>query len=92
LFKLLWKLNVHAVKDLVGFGLENQDLDKILYIGDEISRKKGHVYHTQVYDLTEKRLLWSSEGRSSETLERFFDQLGEERSEKIEAVCCDTMS
>ena len=38
-------------------GWKIEMLDDLLYIGiDEISRKKGHVYHTQVYDLIEKRL------------------------------------
>jgi transposase len=90
LFGFHWNTVRKAVKDLVDFGLENRDLQEVLYIGiDEISRKRGHVYHTQVYDLTGKRLLWSGEERSAETLQRFFDQFGEERSEKIEAVCCD---
>jgi transposase len=90
LFGFHWNTVRKAVKDLVDFGLENRDLQEVLYIGiDEISRKRGHVYHTQVYDLTGKRLLWSGEDRSAETLQRFFDHFGEERSEKIEAVCCD---
>ena len=90
LFGFHWNTVRKAVKNLVDFGLENRDLQNVLYIGiDEISRKRGHVYHTQVYDLTEKRLLWSGEDRSAETLQRFFDQFGQERLEKIEAVCCD---
>jgi len=90
LFGFHWNTVRRAVQDVVDYGLKNRDLDNLLYIGiDEISRKRGHVYHTQVYDLVEKRLLWSGEGRSSETLEAFFACLGEDRCEKIEAVCCD---
>lgn len=39
----------------------------------ELSRKKGHVYHTNVYDIASepRRLIWSGEGRSKKTLERF---------------------
>jgi transposase len=89
-FGFHWNTVRKAVKDVVDYGLENRDLSNLLYIGiDEISRKKGHVYHTQVYDLTEKRLIWSGEDRTSETLQTFFDELGEEGCEKIEAVCCD---
>ena len=70
--------------------LSHRDLDSLLYIGiDEISRKKDHVYHTQVYDLIEQRLLWSWEDRTSESLEAFFDEFGEERCENIQAVCWD---
>jgi len=90
LFGFHWNTVRKAVKDVVDYGLENRDLGNLLYIGiDEISRKKGHVYHTQVYDLPGKRFLWSGENRTSETLEGFFDSLGQDRCEKIEAVCCD---
>jgi len=50
---------------------------------------KSVPLYTQVYDLIERRLLWSGEDRTSETLEAFFDDLGQERCEQIEAVCCD---
>ena len=62
----------------------------LTHIGiDEISRKRGHVYVTNVYDLNARRLVWSGEGRSKKTLETFFDWLGEERTGKLEGVCCD---
>jgi transposase len=89
-FGFHWNTVRKAVKDVVDYGLSNRDIGNLLYIGiDEISRRKGHVYHTQVYDLTQKRLLWSGEDRKSATLEVFFDELGEEHCEQIEAVCCD---
>ena len=85
-----WNTVRKAVKDVVDYGLENRDLSDLLYLGvDEISRKKGHVYHTQVYDLMEKTLIWSGEDRTSETLKEFFDYLGEDNCKSIEAVCCD---
>lgn len=90
LFGFHWNTVRKAVKNVVDYGLANRDLGNLIYIGiDEISRKRGHVYHTQVYDLVEKRLLWSGEDRTSETLEAFLDYLGQERCEQIEAVCCD---
>ena len=90
LFGFHWNTVRKAVKDVVDYGLKHRDISNLLYIGiDEISRKKGHIYHTQVYDLIEKKLLWSEEERKAETLEAFFDELGKERCEQIEAVCCD---
>jgi len=90
LFGFHWNTVRKAVKNVVDYGLVNRDLGNLIYIGiDEISRKRGHVYHTQVYDLTEKRLLWSGEDRTAETLEAFFEYLGQDRCERIEAVCCD---
>jgi transposase len=49
----------------------------------------GHLYHTQVYDLKENRLLYSGQDRTSETLEAFFNCPGQARCQKIEAVCCE---
>jgi len=90
LFGFHWNTVRKAVKDVVDYGLKHRDISDVVYIGiDEISRRKGHIYHTQVYDLIGKRLLWSGEGRSSSTLEAFCDELGTERCEQIEAVCCD---
>ena len=66
------------------------DLTQLTNLGiDEISRKRGHVYVTNVYDLIAKRLVWSGAGRSEATLEAFFDFLGPERIAKLEGVCCD---
>lgn len=56
---------------------------------DEISRRKGHVYVTNVYDLKQKRLIWSGEGRSLETLARFFNEHGDGLEGRIKGVCCD---
>ena len=71
-------------------GLANRDLEGLTHIGiDEISRKRGHVYVTNVYDLERKRLVWSGEGRKQETLEAFFDYLGPEKTAALEGICCD---
>jgi transposase len=78
------------VKDVADYGLKHRDMSNLLCIGiAEISQKKGHVYDTQVYDLVEKKLLWSGNDRKAERLEGFFDEPGEERCEQIEAVCSD---
>jgi transposase len=90
LFGFHWNTVRKAVKDVVDHGLKHRDIGNVLYIGiDEISRRKGHIYHTQVYDLTEKRLLWSGEDREAETLRAFFNELENDHCEHIEAVCCD---
>lgn len=90
LFGVCWSTVRAAVQSAVQYGLSNREMDGVLYIGiDEISRRRGHIYHTQVYDLSRKRLLWSAEGRDADTLRRFFEDLGEERCRGIKAVCCD---
>lgn len=90
LFGVHWNTVATAVRQAVAYGLEHRQMGQILYIGvDELSRRKGHVYVTNVYDLKAKRLLWSGEGRGKETLEAFFKQHGEALKEGVVGVCCD---
>lgn len=90
LFGLHWNTVATAVRQAVAYGLEHRDMGQVLYIGiDELSRQKGHVYVTNVYDLKDKRLLWSGEGRSQETLRAFFEAHGEALKQRVKAVCCD---
>ncbi len=90
LFDVHWNTVATAVRQAVAYGLEHREMGNVLYIGiDELSRQKGHVYVTNVYDLKEKRLLWSGEGRSRETLRAFFAEHGEALKQRVKAVCCD---
>jgi len=90
LFHCSWSTVATAVDEAVDYGLAHRDLSQVTHIGiDEISRKRGHVYVTNVYDLNSRRLLWSGEGRTKETLEWFFDWFGKEHTERLEGVCCD---
>ena len=92
LYGVAWGTVVAAVEYAVAYGLARRDLSGLRVIGiDELSRRKGHVYHTNVYDIGSqpRRLIWSGEGRKKETLRRFFDDLGAEQAERLEAVCCD---
>lgn len=90
LFGCAWSTVAAAVDEAVAFGLAQRDLSGVTHIGiDEISRKRGHVYVTNVYDLKTSRLLWSGEGRAKETLGAFFDCFGEEGTARLEGVCCD---
>lgn len=90
LFGCSWSTVAEAVDEAVTYGMAHRDLTGVTHIGiDEISRKRGHVYVTNVYDLNEPRLLWSGEGRAKETLGAFFDWFGEERTAALEGLCCD---
>ena len=90
LFGVHWNTVASAVRQAVDYGLAHRKWGEILYIGiDEISRRKGHVYVTNVYDLKEKRLLWSGEGRSQKTLRAFFEEHGNALKQRVKAVCCD---
>lgn len=56
---------------------------------DEISYRKGHHYITVVVDHDSGRLIWAAPGKDEATLDRFFDELGPERSAAIELVSAD---
>jgi transposase len=85
-----WNTVAAAVRQSVAYGRAHQELGSVLYIGiDELSRRKGHVYVTNVYDLREKRLIWSGEGRSTATLKAFFTEHGQALRDRVRGVCCD---
>ena len=70
MFGCAWGTVAAAVEEAVAYGLANRDLGELTHIGiDEISRKRGQVYVTNVYDLIAKRLVWSGAGRSKDTYE-----------------------
>ena len=90
LFGVHWNTVRSAVAHAVQYGLANRDTSRVIAIGiDEISRRKGHIYVTNVYDLEQRRLLWTGEGRGEDVLERFFDEWGKEQTEAISCICCD---
>jgi transposase len=90
LFGCSWGTVASAVAYVVDFGLSCRDLSEVTHIGiDEISRQKGHVYLTNVYDLKTGTLIWSGEGRSIESLEAFFSFFGPERTKQLIGICCD---
>jgi transposase len=69
---------------------ETDLLDGLRRIGiDEISHRKGQRYLTVVVDHDSGRLVWVAAGRERKTVERFLDELGEERCKQIELVSCD---
>jgi transposase len=56
---------------------------------DEISHRKGQRYLTVVVDHDSGRLVWAAGGRDRKTVERFLDQLGQERCRQLELVSAD---
>ncbi|MHB1739376.1 MAG: ISL3 family transposase [Actinomycetes bacterium] len=56
---------------------------------DEVSWRKGHSYLTMVSNNRTGKFGWGHPGKDTATLDSFFDELGQERSEAIEAVSMD---
>lgn len=90
LFDVHWNTVYAAVKQAVAYGLAHRNLSQVEEIGvDELSRRKGHVYVTNVYDIKEKRLLWSGEERKEATLDAFVEEHGKALKQTVKGICCD---
>ncbi|MCJ7780206.1 MAG: ISL3 family transposase [Acidimicrobiia bacterium] len=56
---------------------------------DEISYKRSHRYLIVVVDHDTGRLVWAGPGRSEAALNRFFDELGDQRAAELTHVSAD---
>jgi transposase len=90
IFKVSWRTVRGMVQRVVAEMLPTDLLNGLVAIGvDETSYKRGHQYLTVVSCLMTGRVVWVGEGKSAETLGRFFTELGPTRCAKIEAVLMD---
>jgi transposase len=76
---------------VVAADLDQARLDDLYQVGiDEVSYRNGHRYLTVVADHDRHgAVVWVGEGKSGATFERFFDQLGAERTSRLRAVSVD---
>ncbi len=87
LLAISWQTVGSIVKRVVARRLDPERLLGLRRIGiDEFSYRKRHRYLTIVVDHDRRRVVWTGEGKSSETLAPFFELLGEEQCQKIETV------
>lgn len=56
---------------------------------DEFAIQKGHRYATVIVEPSCKRVLWIGRGRSRKDIRPFFEMLGEQGRQRIEAVAMD---
>jgi transposase len=90
-YGLNWKSVATIVKRAVQYGLEKRARPPVHVIGiDEVSRRKGQVYLTVVYDLERRVLLWVGEDRTEGAVRKFFtEELGRRRCGTLRVVCLD---
>ena len=90
-YGLNWKSVATIVKRAVQYGLRNRARPPVHVIGiDEVSRRKGQVYLTVVYDLERGVLLWVGEDRTEEAVKKFFtEEMGRRRCGTLRVVCMD---
>jgi transposase len=91
LMRIAWRTVGAIIDRVVADGRAAHDpFDGLVRIGlDEISYKKGHRYLTIAVDHDTGRLIWAAVGKSKQTLEGFFDLVGEERCKQIRLVSAD---
>src|SRR5256712_3039010 len=90
-YGLNWKSVATIVKRAVQYGLKHRTRPPVHLIGiDEVSRRKGQVYLTVVYDLERRVLLWVGEDRTEEAVKKFFtEEMGRRRCHTLRVVCMD---
>lgn len=90
-YGLNWKSVATIVKRAVQYGLKHRQRPPVHVIGiDEVSRRKGQVYLTVVYDLERRVLLWVGEDRTEEAVRKFFtEEMGRRRCHTLQVVCMD---
>jgi transposase len=90
LLRCSWQAVDAMVGRVVADHLDERRLDDLYRIGvDEISYKRGHRYITVVADHDSGDVVWAAEGRTTEVLQAFFDELGEEGRQRLEAISMD---
>ena len=90
-YGLNWKSVATIVKRAVEYGLRHRARPPVHVIGiDEVSRRKGQVYLTVVYDLERRVLLWVGDDRTEEAVRPFFTkEMGTRRCHTLRVVCMD---
>ena len=90
LLRVSWRSVAAIVARGVAEELDGRRLGGLYLIGvDEVSYRRGQRYLTLVADHQDGAVVWAGKGRGAATLERFFDQLGVEETEKLRAVSID---
>ena len=89
LLRIAWDTVGRIIERVVADHLDERRLARLVSIGcDELSYRRGQRYLTNVADHATGRVVWSRPGRNAQTLQAFFDELGE-RKTSIRAVSID---
>jgi transposase len=91
LLRCSWEVVAAIVTRVVVDHVDDGRLEGLYRIGvDEVSYRKGHRYLTVVADHDrDGAVVWVGDGKSGATLAQFFDALGVERSQQLQAASMD---
>ena len=85
-----WVTVGSIARRLVAEHLSERRFEGVRNIGvDEISYRKHHRFLTVVVDHDRGCVIWVGEGKSADTLRRFFDEFGPERTSQLQLISVD---
>jgi transposase len=89
MLRIGWDTVGRIVARVVAEGLDERRLEGLVAVGvDEISYRRGQRYLTSVVDHRAGAIVWCAPGRNAQTLQAFFDELGDRRR-SIRAISID---
>jgi transposase len=90
LARIDWRTVGRIVERVCADELDPARLDGLAEIGvDEVAWRGGHRYLTLVCDHRRGKVVWGAEGSGAAAADRFFAELGPDRSGRIEAISMD---
>lgn len=91
LLRVSWEAVASIVTRVVADQLDDARLDGLYRIGvDEVSYRRGQRYLTIVADHDRAgAVVWAADGHTAATLKAFYEELGEERRARLQAVSLD---
>jgi transposase len=90
LMRISWRTVGAIIERVLPRHRSADPLDGLTHIGvDELSYRRHHEYVTVIVDHIRGGVVWAHPGKNAETLNAFFEELGEERCAQLEAVTLD---
>ena len=91
LLRCSWEAVANIVTRVVADHIDDSRLEGLYRIGvDEVSYRKGHRYLTVVANHDQGgAVVWAKQGKKATTLKAFYDELGEQRKAKLQAISLD---
>lgn len=90
LMRIAWDTVGAIIQRVMARRRDANRLDGLTHIGvDELSYRRHHEYVTVVVDHDAGKVVWAHPGKNADTLTRFFDELGPDRTAQLKTVTID---
>lgn len=90
LMRINWRTVGAIIGRVVADQLDDSRLDGLYRMGvDEVAYRKQHHYLTVITNHDTGTIIWAEDGKTAATLTGFFDELGPDRCQAIEAISAD---